>query len=100
MTAPPTSGPSATAIPLIPDQTPSAIPRRSGGNASAISVRVSGVTTAAPTPCEARAAISRAVDGASAPAAEESVNRAIPQMNMRLRPKRSPSAAPVSSRTA
>ena len=42
-TAPPTSGPSATAIPLIPDQTPSATPRRAGGNASASSVSVSGV---------------------------------------------------------
>ena len=27
MTAPPTSGPSATAMPLMPDHTPSAIPR-------------------------------------------------------------------------
>ena len=44
MTPPPTSGPSATAMPLMPDQTPSATPRRSGGNASASSVSVSGVT--------------------------------------------------------
>jgi hypothetical protein len=29
--APPTSGPSATAIPLMPDHTPMAKPRRSGG---------------------------------------------------------------------
>ena len=100
MTAPPTSGPSATAIPLIPDQTPSARPRRSGGKASASSVSVSGVTIAAPTPWEARAAISVAVEGASAAAAEDSVNRAIPAMNMRLRPKRSPSAEPVKSSTA
>ena len=77
-TAPPTSGPSATAIPLTPDQTPSAIPRRSGGKASASSVSVSGVTIAAPTPCVARAAISRPIDGASAAAAEDSVNSADP----------------------
>ena len=50
MTAPPTSGPSATAMPLIPDQTPSASPRWAGGKASASSVSVSGVAIAAPTP--------------------------------------------------
>jgi hypothetical protein len=73
MTAPPTSGPSATAMPLIPDQTPSATPRRSGGKASASRVSVSGVTIAAPMPCDARAAISRPMLGASAAAAEETV---------------------------
>ena len=50
ITAPPTSGPSATAVPLIPDQTPSAMPRRSAENVSARRVSVSGVTIAAPTP--------------------------------------------------
>ena len=50
MTAPPTSGPSATAIPPIADQTPSARPRRSSGNASASRVSVSGVAIAAPEP--------------------------------------------------
>ena len=100
ITAPPTSGPSATAIPLIPDQTPRAMPRRWGGNASASKVRVSGVTIAPPTPWSARAAISSPVVGARAAAAEDAVNSAIPAMNIRLRPKRSPSAAPVSSSTA
>ena len=38
--------------------------------------------------------------GASAAAAEDTVNSAMPLMNIRLRPKRSPSAAPVSSSTA
>ena len=76
------------------------MPRRSGGNASASKVRVSGVTIAAPMPWDARAAISSAVEGASAAAAEDAVKSAIPVMNMRLRPKRSPSAAPVSRSTA
>ena len=49
-TAPPTSGPIATAVPEMPDHTPSAIPRRSAGKASASSVSVSGVTIAAPAP--------------------------------------------------
>lgn len=100
MTAPPTSGPSATAIPLTPDQIPIASPRFAGGNASASRVRVSGVAIAAPIPWIARAPISSPVEGASAAAAEEAVNSAIPAMNMRLRPNRSPSAAPVSSSTA
>ena len=84
----------------MPDQAPIARPRRSAGNAPASSVRVSGVTTAAPAPCTARAAISAPVVGASAAAAEAAVNRARPSTNIRRRPKRSPSAAPVSSSTA
>ena len=99
-TAPPTSGPSATAEPETPDHTPSAIPRRAAGKASASSVSVSGVTIAAPIPCTARAATSSSVLGASAAAAEAAVKSESPARNMRLRPKRSPSAAPVSSSTA
>ena len=49
-TAPPTSGPAATARPAMPDQAPSATPRFSEGNAAERSVRVSGVTIAPPTP--------------------------------------------------
>jgi hypothetical protein len=100
VTAPPTSGPSATAIPLIPDQKPRASPRRSGGKASASRVSVSGVAIAAPRPWLARAAIRSPMLGAAAAAAEESVNRPIPTMNIRLRPNRSPSAAPMSRNTA
>ena len=99
ITAPPTSGPRATAMPLMPDHTPSAMPRCSGGKASASSVSVSGVAMAAPAPWMARAADQQAGGGASAAAAEATVKRAMPVTNMRLRPKRSPSAAPVSSST-
>jgi hypothetical protein len=70
------------------------------GTAAERSVSVSGVTIAPPTPCTARA-MSRAVAlGASAAAAEASVKMPMPIENIRRRPKRSPSAAPVSSRTA
>ncbi len=93
-TAPPTSGPSAMPRPLMPDQMPSAAPRRSGGNASASRVRVSGATIAPPMPCRARAATSSEAPGARAAAAEEAVKRASPARKVRLRPKRSPSAAP------
>ena len=84
----------------MPDQAPIARPRFSGGNAVESSVSVSGVTIAAPAPCSARAAISAPVVGASAATAEATVKMPRPITNMRRRPKRSPSAAPVSSRTA
>ncbi len=100
ITAPPTSGPSATPRPLTPDQTPSASPRRSAGTAELRIVRLSGATMPAPRPCTARAAISAPVLGASAAAADATVKIDSPMMNMRLRPKRSPSAAPVSRNTA
>jgi len=100
VTAPPTSGPIATARPLIPPQAPSATPRFSTGTAALRIVSVSGVTIAPPIPCAARAAISASTDGASAAAAEASVKMPRPMTNSRRRPKRSPSAAPVRSRTA
>ena len=46
-TAPPTSGPIATARPEMPDHRPSTSPRRPAGNASESSVSVSGSTMAA-----------------------------------------------------
>ena len=58
------------------------------------------MTTAAPAPWNARAAISAAAFGASAAAAEPSVKMPSPTMNIRRLPKRSPRAAPESIRTA
>ena len=58
------------------------------------------MTSAPPMPWSARAVISASIDGASAAAAEADVNSPMPSANMRLRPKRSPSAAPVSRKTA
>ena len=90
----------ATASPAIPDQAPSATPRRSRETAALKIVKVSGVTIAAPNPWIDRAAMSQSAEGASAAAAEAAVKIPTPIMNMRLRPKRSPSAAPVSRKTA
>jgi len=61
---------------------------------------VSGIITAAPTPCTARAAISEPMPGAIAAAADAPVKTVSPAMNSRLRPNRSPSAAPNISRQA
>ncbi len=99
-TAPPTSGPIATARPPIAPHAPSAAPRRSAGTAALRIVSVSGVRIAPPTPCAARATISASTDGASAAAAEATVKIAIPIVNSRRRPNRSPRAAPVRRSTA
>ena len=99
-TAPPTSGPNATASPLTPPHAPSATPRRSAGTAADRIVSVSGVTIAPPSPCTARAASSAAIEGARAAAAEAAVKIERPIASARLRPIRSPSAAPGSRRTA
>ncbi len=100
ITRPPTSGPLAIAMPPTAPQIPSATPRRAAGNASERIVSVSGITSAPPRPCAARAAMSASIDGASAAAAEATVKSAMPIANMRRRPKRSPSAAPVRRNTA
>ena len=100
VTAPPMTGPSAAPRPAVAPQRPSAMPRRCGGVTLAMSVTVSGVTIAAPTPWTARAAISVPMLGASAEAALAAVNTVMPMIIRRRRPNRSPSAAPVSSSTA
>src|ERR1700733_6220508 len=99
-TAPPTSGPMATARPPIAPHAPRARPLRCGGTAADSRVRVSGIRIAAPTPCTARAATSHPMLGASAAAADPAVNRPRPPVKSRRRPYRSPSVAPVSSSTA
>ena len=84
----------------MPDHAPRATPRFSAGNAADRSVSVSGVTIAPPIPWTARAAISASIEGARAAAADAAVKGPRPKMNIRRRPKRSPSAAPVRRKTA
>ena len=98
--APPTSGPIAIARPPTPPQMPSARPRRSGATAAERIVSVSGVMIAPPTPCTARAMSSAFAEVESAANADAPVKSRRPSTNMRRRPNRSPSAAPVSSSTA
>ena len=85
----------------MPDHAPIANPRFSAGNAVESSVSVSGVTIAAPAPCSARAAINAPVLGRErGERLKLTVKMPRPITNIRRRPKRSPSAAPVSSNTA
>ena len=100
VTAPPTSGPAATASPVSAANRPSARPRDRGGKAAESSAIASGITSAAPAPCTTLAAINQPTPGDRAQAADAAVNRARPQPNRRRRPHRSPRAAPVISRTA
>ena len=74
---------------------PTISPRRRTGNALVKIVRLSGMTAAAPRPCTVRAAISPAVLGARAHAAEARVNSDRPMSKIRRLPNRSPSAAAV-----
>jgi hypothetical protein len=98
--APPTMGPSATAMPVTALNMPIAVPRFSGGKAAVSSASASGRMNAAPAPCTARAAIRKPTSVLSAHAADASENRPSPNTNVRLRPKRSPTAAAVISSTA
>ena len=77
-TAPPTSGPSATDTPVIALKMPIAAPRFAGGNAALSSASPSGISSAAPAPWTARAAISQPTSGASAQAADAAVKRPRP----------------------
>ena len=99
-TAPPTTGSAMRASPVKPLKIPSAFPRSSRGNAALKSAVASGITSAAPAPWTARAAISQPALPASAHAADAATNSPRPATNRRRRPKRSPSAAPVSNSTA
>ncbi|MHC2510002.1 hypothetical protein ACVII1_005240 [Bradyrhizobium elkanii] len=97
---PPIAGPMISAHPVMPLKTPSARARSSRPKAPLRIAIASGITSAAPAPCRARAAIRAAALPASAQAADATTNRPIPAANILRRPNRSPSAAPVRSSTA
>ena len=59
---------------MIALKIPIAAPRRSGGKAALSSASPSGMISAAPAPCTARAAISQPTSGASAQAADAAAN--------------------------
>ena len=98
--APPSTGPTMRASPVTPLKIPSALARSCDGNVALKSAIAIGMMSAAPAPWTARAAISHPTLPASAHATEAATNSTSPATNMRARPKRSPSAAPVSRSTA
>ena len=99
-TAPPITGPPIVASPVTPSRIPIAVPRRSAGNDALTIDRASEITSAAPSPWTARAAIKTSTSADSAQPAEVSTNRPRLPAKSRRRPNRSPSTAAGSRNTA
>ena len=83
---PPTNGPIAVATPPSPDHAPIAAIRSSWANDACKMARLPGVSSAPPTPCRARAAISTPAFGASPHSSEASANQTVPATNIFRRP--------------
>ena len=92
--SPPTSGPSAAAMPPSPDQAPMARLRSSARKAPWIIARLPGVSSAPPMPCSTRATTSTSAVGATPHSSEARANQTVPMMKTRRRPSRSPSEPP------
>ena len=76
----------AVATPPRPDHAPIAAERSSGANEACRIARLPGVSSAPPTPCRARAAISVPAFGASPHSKDASANQTMPIANTRRRP--------------
>ena len=83
---PPMNGPTAVATPPSPDHAPIARARSCGANEAWIIARLPGVSSAPPTPCSARAAMSSGAVGASPHSSEAIANQTTPITNTRRRP--------------
>ncbi len=87
-------------MPLKPDQVPMARPRSPSAKVALISARLPGTSSAAPTPCTARAAINCCTSPDAAQASDARPKIATPMAKTRRRPKRSPNEPPTSSSAA
>ena len=96
VSAPPTRGPIATAIPIVAPQIPKAVPRSRPWNSWEMIASETANIPAPPIPCAPRATISQAGDCAAPHRAEAAVKRPIAIRNTRLRPRRSPSEPALS----
>ena len=83
---PPTNGPIAVATPPSPDHAPIAAPRSSSAKDACKMARLPGVSSAPPTPCRARAAISTGAFGASPHSSDAMANHTVPMTNIFRRP--------------
>ena len=87
ISTPPSVGPMASARPLQPVHTPSAVPRsRASVQTTRMMASDAGSSSAAPTPDSARAPIRITTDGAIAHISDDTVKSAAPAMNTRRRP--------------
>ena len=83
---PPRNGPIAVATPPSPDHAPIAADRSSSAKDACKIARLPGVSSAPPTPCRARAAISTPTFGASPHSSEATANHTMPIANTFRRP--------------
>ena len=97
---PPSTGPTATAIPVIAPNTPKAMPRSLPWNALDKSASDVANMIAPPTPCPARASVRNRGLGASPHSSEPVVKIATPTAKTRRRPSRSASEPAVSRSAA
>ena len=100
VSAPPTSGPIATAAPSVAPQMPNAVPRSRPWNSWASRASEVENMIAPPIPCPPRAMIRNSAVGATAQSREVRANRHSPIANTSRRPSRSASAPVVSSSAA
>ena len=100
MIAPPSTGPIATAMPVIAPNTPKAVPRSRPRKAWASSASAVANMIAPPTPWPARARARNVALDETPQSAEPRVKIAIPIENSRLRPYRSAREPAVSSSDA
>jgi hypothetical protein len=98
--APPTIGPSGSPSAVAAAHTPMAFDRSSGGKTLGRIDIDSGVTSAAPAPIAARAAITSPTEPAKTPSSDAVPNSARPATISRLRPNRSPSSPAGTSAAA
>src|SRR5207249_1239842 len=97
---PPTSGPTATAAPVVAPQIPNAVPRSRPWNSWERSASEVANMIAPPIPCEARARIRKSGELAAPQRAEAAVNRTTPPTKTRLRPSRSASEPALRTQVA
>ena len=90
---PPRNGATAPAMPPRPDQAPIARPRSVPLNVDWMIASDPGVSSAPPTPWNARAALSTPIVGATAHSSDATANQTTPTRNTRRRPNRSPERA-------
>ena len=96
VSAPPTSGPIATATPTVAPQIPNAVPRSRPWNSCEMIASETANIPAPPIPCTPRARISQSGDCAAPHSAEAPVKSTIATRKTRLRPSRSPSEPALS----
>ena len=98
--SPPTSGPIATAPPIVAPQTPNAVARSAPWNSCPISASEVANIAAPPTPCRPRARLSRVGSPEMPQRKEAKVKIPKPIEKTRRRPSRSPSEPAVSRKAA